>query len=393
VYPDQYLRDVQYDDFGRLQSYTDSHYWVEQVWVCNDPQIPWCPDDGYWDYIAHNDPIRSDTYTYDDAGNRTDRGAIVNGNWVTSFDGFTLTYDDDGNITHKVKPGLTDQYFTWNSLGQLTQATVNGVVTTYGYDGFGRRVRKTANGVTTRYLWDGDNLVVEMDANGNPIREYSYYPGIDRPHAVRRSSDGAVFYYITETPGHVVGLVNSSNQVVNSYEYEPFGVTLAQTEQVVQPFKYSAREQDTERGLYFMRARYYDPQLARFLSEDPIGLAGGINPFAYVGNDPVNATDPYGLFECEWITGQVTVSYFLSISVIGYMFPICWGGESPAGRVPEPPPGFTPLGPPPRGGRTRTAGWTRPTIASNIASRRNQPIREASLAIGSPALGAATPSQ
>jgi RHS repeat-associated protein len=184
---------------------------------------------------------------------------------------------------------------TWNSLGQLTQATVNGVVTTYGYDGFDRRARKTVNGVATRYLWDDDNLVAELDGNGNPIREYSYYPGIDRPHAVRRSSDGAVFYYVSEEPGHVVGLVNASNQVVNTYEYEPFGGVVAQTEQLAQPFKFAGREYDAETGLYFMRSRYYDPQLARFISEDPIGIEGGLNVFAYVNDDPANTTDPYGL--------------------------------------------------------------------------------------------------
>ncbi|MGH7663738.1 MAG: RHS repeat-associated core domain-containing protein [Gemmatimonadaceae bacterium] len=149
--------------------------------------------------------------------------------------------------------------------------------------------------MTTRYLHDGDDLVMELDAAGNPVREYTYYPGTDRPHSVKRSSDGAIFYYVTERPGHVTALVDASNQVVNTYEYTPFGKVVSATEQVPQPLRFTAREYDSETELYYYRARYYDPDITRFISEDPIGLAGGINPFAYVGNDPINRRDPTGL--------------------------------------------------------------------------------------------------
>jgi RHS repeat-associated protein len=115
---------------------------------------------------------------------------------------------------------------------------------------------------------------------------------------VRRSSDGAVFYYAQELPGHVAGLINTADQVVNTYEYDPWGQALGTTEQVPQPLEYGGREYDSETGFYYNRARYYDPQLGRFISEDPIGLAGGINGYVYGRNDPVNARDPSGTKEC-----------------------------------------------------------------------------------------------
>jgi RHS repeat-associated protein len=151
------------------------------------------------------------------------------------------------------------------------------------------------NGVVSRFLWDAENLSMELDANGNPLREYSYYPDMDHPHAMRRSSDGALFYYATEEPGHVVALVNASRQIVNSYSYEPFGTPISTSEQVPQAFRFAGSEYDAETGLYYMRARYYDPQLARFLSQDPKGVSAGQNGYVYVGNNPLNARDPRGL--------------------------------------------------------------------------------------------------
>ena len=137
---------------------------------------------------------------------------------------------------------------------------------------------------------------MESNGAGNPAREYAHYPGVDQPHAMRRASDGAVFRYTQEQPGHVSGLVGAGNVVANAYTYTPWGEPLSTQEQVPQPLRYAAREYDAETGLYFVRARYYDPQQGRFVSEDPIGLEGGINLYTYVGGNPMNFTDPSGLY-------------------------------------------------------------------------------------------------
>lgn len=263
-------RQLRYDALGRLRRYVDQQQGAA---------------------------VRADTFAFDAVGNRTDRGASVEqGNRLASFDGWTLTYDADGNLVRKLKAGVSDQSFTWNALGQLVEVRdASGRVVTFGYDGWGRRARKTVDGVTTRYVWDGENLSAEVDASGAPVREYAYYPGVDVPYAVRRASDGKVFFYHLEAPGHVTALVDGANRVAARYRYDPWGVAQATVDTVAQPLRYGAREWDAETGLYYNRARYYDPRLGRFISEDPIGLAGGINPYAYVGNDPVGYLDPSGL--------------------------------------------------------------------------------------------------
>lgn len=291
-----YRRAVGYDNAGRLASFTDTHHWIERVRRCSGIGIQNCT----WIDVPHDDVLRSGSYTYDDNGNRTDLGGASDANdRLTAFNGFTLSYDADGNLVHKVKAGVTDQTLTWNAFGQLTQVTVAGGSTiTFGYDGFGRRVRKTVNGVSTRYVYDGTNVVEELDDTGHSVRRYSYYPGIDQPHAVQRTSDGAVFYYNAEEPGTITALVDKNNQLANSYEYDPFGNVVSQSEQVTQPYRFAGALLDPETGLYFMRARYYDPQLARFISEDPAGSPGEANLYAFVANDPINSTDPLGLDLC-----------------------------------------------------------------------------------------------
>jgi RHS repeat-associated protein len=299
AYDETETRFLGYDLSGRLTHYTDVHGWEEQQMVCDDPpQLDSC----HMLAVAHTDTLRAEAYSYDAVGNRTDRGAVVEaGNRLTHFDGYTLEYDADGNLTHKYLAADSlqlNQRYHWNALGQLAEVTRNGVTTDFGYDGLGRRVRKSTEGTTTRYLWDGNQLVMELDSAGAPIREYAFYPGIDSPHSVRRSSDGAIFYYAMEAPGQVTGLVSANNEVAAEYAYTPWGEPLSESGSVDQPLRYGAREYDGETGLYSFRARYYDAELGRFISEDPIGLAGGINPYAYVGDDPVNFTDPSGMGGC-----------------------------------------------------------------------------------------------
>jgi len=232
-----------------------------------------------------------DTFTYDVVGNRTDGGVVADlGNRVRYLRGDSLQYDADGNVTRKWQPGGGfDQYLYWNSIGQLDSVKTNGTVVTFGYDGFGRRVRKTVGASTMRYIYHGGQVVAEYDGSGGFQRHYTYYHGTDIPHSVYTTSRS---YYMNDHRGNVTGLLSGDGTSVAAfYRYTPFGQTDSTSETVAAKFRFAGRELDPETGLYYNRARYYDPQLGRFVSEDP---GGRINQYAYAGNDPVNHRDPSG---------------------------------------------------------------------------------------------------
>ena len=111
--------------------------------------------------------------------------------------------------------------------------------------------------------------------------------------------------------------------MVQRYEYDAWGnITAVQDPAFQQPYGFTGREYDPESGLYYYRARYYDPEVGRFLSEDPIGLAGGLNTYRYVGNDPVNWADPtgegpIGLAMCVGLLAADTISTGYMIKKIG----------------------------------------------------------------------------
>jgi len=171
---------------------------------------------------------------------------------------------------------------------------------TYEYDAMGRLARRVGPEGTTEYIYDGDHMLlgrtIPPGSTTAFVTEYSYFPGVDRPHAMVRGANA--WYYATDHPGNVVGLVGAYNTATNQYRYDPWGQITSSSEGVAQPLKYAARPLDAVTGLYNMRARWYDPHMGRWVSEDPIGLAGGINPYAYANNSPTNHRDPSGLKGC-----------------------------------------------------------------------------------------------
>jgi len=106
--------------------------------------------------------------------------------------------------------------------------------------------------------------------------------------------------------GSVTEITDSAGTVVKTYEYKTFGTLSTETGTIENPYTFTGREYDSETGLYYYRARYYDSTLGRFMQKDPIGIAGGLNQYAYVGNNPVNYVDPWGLLDANATYRTVT---------------------------------------------------------------------------------------
>jgi RHS repeat-associated protein len=252
---------------------------------------------------AHTDVVLGTSY--DNVENPTDLGAVTAaGNRLTAYNGFTMTYDADGFLVKKVGATTTDS-LVWDAFGQLQQVIRGGtVIAAFSYDGFGRRVKKTTPTATVQYVWDGDQVILEADGTGATTQAYTYYPGTDRLHSV--TAGGQTYYASIEPSGDVNGLIKATdNSVAAQYAYTPWGELETNVDSIggvrVNSLRWKGLVYDKETGLYYMRARYYDPTTRRFVSEDPIGLEGGINEYVFGSGDPVNRSDPTGLDDCKWV--------------------------------------------------------------------------------------------
>ena len=312
TYPDQSAVVYTYDAANRLLTVTN--------WLAEQATYTYDQAGRLATFTNFNGIVT--TYSYDGASRLTGMGSTVasyqftldgNGNRIHSTETEPLSptlspgstvYDYNTQRNRLLSAGAVN--YTYDDEGQLaTSGAVSytfdcdhrligiGTGTQFMYDGLGNRLGVVRGGVTTRYIYDPyGNILAEADANGI-TRKYIYGSGL----LAVATSDARYCYHFDAT-GHTIALTDMTGTVVNSYTYEPFGQILGQQETVAQPFKYVGQygvmaEPD---GLYYMRARYYDPGVGRFISEDPLGFGGGdVNLLAYVQNNPIDFVDPYGL--------------------------------------------------------------------------------------------------
>lgn len=168
----------------------------------------------------------------------------------------------------------------------------------FKYDPFGRRIEKISPTTTSIFAYDGNNLVETANSTGGMVARYAQAPGIDQPLAMQRGSTTS--FYEQDGLGSVTSLSNSSGALVQSYTYDSFGNQTASSGSLTNFFRYAGRECDTETGLYYYRARYYDSTVGRFIGEDAIGFLGGANFYAYVWNSPLGLADPFGFCPCKY---------------------------------------------------------------------------------------------
>ncbi len=215
-------------------------------------------------------------------------------NRITAWAGQPLSYDANGNLA---SDGPTS--YAWNARNQL--ASLSGAASgSFAYDAHGRRRMRTTGGATS-YLYDGANAAQEL-VGGSPTANV-LTGGIDE--VFQRTESAGASAVLTDALGSTVALVDGSGAVQTQYTYEPFGATATSGAASTNPAQYTGRENDST-GMYHYRARYYNPQLSRFISEDPLEFGGGdVNLVAYVGNNPISRIDPFGL---DWLNNLADFS-------------------------------------------------------------------------------------
>ncbi len=261
--------------------------------------------------IVHTKPsgqvICSYSFTLDEIGNhtavtQTEPLAMPNltpgttsytydgGNRILSTGSTTFTFDGNGNMA--TRSGTNSATYSYDSERRLTSITGSNTAS-YLYDIFGDRRSATRNGATTRYVLDVNGpmsqILMEQDASGNPSNYYIYGLGL----LARIKPDGTIHYYHGDFRGSTIAMTDVSGNITHKYSYGPFGELRASVELDFNLFRYVGvyGVMDEGNGLYFMRARYYDPILGRFTSEDPVWQ---INLYTYAENNPTMLSDPEG---------------------------------------------------------------------------------------------------
>lgn len=223
-------------------------------------------------------------YVYDEANRIATRVA----------DGVTNTYafDARGNLISKTVGGLA-MTFRYDALNRLIMTSNSSLVVSNTYDASGNRFAQRVNGTETRALTDGGRTYIRYNAAGG-VDRYCVYAG-PVMYSLDASSNLLVFH--DDERGSVVDVTDTNQAVVQTYAYSPYGRLMAGAGTVTNVFLFGGAQgtvADTN-GLLLMRARYYDPDAARFITEDPLRLAAGLNLYAYANGDPIGRIDPQGL--------------------------------------------------------------------------------------------------
>ena len=281
-----------------------------QLWVSNAvAQTPYMSWSSFWLSAV---PVQSGTQTFvaavgDAAGNV---GYATNTILVRVVTGGQYTYSDAGCVTGIVYSGSgfsNAVSLAWNGQYQLTGVSTGGVLAeAYGYDAAGRRAWTFDGMVTNYHLYDGAQVLADLDATGGVVRSYVWGPGVDNLLAmtVGAGSNAVTYYPITDRLGTLHALANGSGKIVEQYRFDAWGRVLGISDGDGKPLAKSAvgnrylwqgREYSWATGFYYFRARWYDPVTGRWLSNDPLGIAGGLNQYVFCANNPVNFRDPFGL--------------------------------------------------------------------------------------------------
>jgi RHS repeat-associated protein len=276
----------------------------------------------------------SATYQLDPVGNRTSASSNfsgfspVAGSYNANDQLSSESYDANGNVTL----AANGNSYTYDSENHMTSATGNGKTITMVYDAFGNRVAKTVNGVMTWYLVEDDvnptglPQVMEEKVGGAVERVYTY--GLQRISQFQFfDNQWTASFYVYDGAGSVRQLTDSNGTPTDEYEYDAYGNSFTKSGTTPNNYLYRGEQYDPDLGLYYLRARYYNPATGRFLSRDPEdGYAkdpASLHKYLYAGGDPVNRIDSNGkavsvenILIRIWIFTQVTIPMYYKHTII-----------------------------------------------------------------------------
>ena len=329
-YPNNKIVTYAYDALNRMLTVTD---WNNRIVAQYDYKL-----DGRMNFVAYNNGVKT-TYAYDNAGrmngmttkkstnetltaytfgldnvgnhtseqmtepllatglatlgNKNITNPAYSFNRMSQYDDRTFTHDGQGNIS--TDNTTTNTFDNYDNLTAVTGANPM----TAEYDAGGNRRNLNQNNQNTRYILDilgMSKVLMETDESSGTVQHYYIY-GANGLICRLKPDATTTHYYHADFRGSIVAMTDANQTITHKYAYDPFGSLISKEEPTgdSNPFRYVGQygviQDATNR--YFMRARYYDPSVGRFISEDPIAAA---NLYPYAGNNPINGIDPVGLF-------------------------------------------------------------------------------------------------
>lgn len=239
--------------------------------------------------IDRSNPLRGgqQVFAYDDMGdiislqNQNDNTTTLTYDGLGRLSGWTdplgattgFTYDKRGNLTRITLPIARSVNYTYDALSHVTEVIHSGDRIQMTYDANGNMLTVIDGDSSVSFVYDGDNILLEYDTNDILVARYTHGSKLDQPLSMERG--GQNYYYHCDHRASVRVISDSAGMAVNRYDYDAYGRLESVTEGVSNPFAFTGREYDAESGFYYFRARYYDPQVGRFVTEDPILFAAG----------------------------------------------------------------------------------------------------------------------
>ncbi len=278
-------------------------------------------------------PLPDEVYGYDAVGNRlfshlsSSYDYADGANRLTADEQFTYAYNDNGSVIEKRTRASGErfeyEYDHRNRLIEVRKLTVNGAslgVTRYFYDALNRRTKIEENGQIEYFVFDGLNPVLKLNSVGVVSNRRFYTRALD--DILADETNNVTRWFLKDQVGTVRDLVADDGNVITHYIYDSFGRLLQQSNPAVSnEILFISRELSFATGLYYLRARYYDPGNGRFLSQDPLGFAGGDdNLYRYVFNSPIQLLDPTGtiaIFEYAQIQARLATARAAIVECLG----------------------------------------------------------------------------